>query len=222
MLNQFKLILIREIRETFSGSSSSWFPIAFFVLCILLFPLGIGPNSNVLSEVSAGIIWVSALFSNLLSLDKLYKEDFEDGTLEQYYISNFSFVSLVLAKCLCHWLITGLPIVLISPFISNLIYMDSGENLVMFFVLLLGTPILTLIGSPIAALTLGITLRGPILAFVSLPFMVPVLIFGVSAVNASANNISYYSEIYLLVAILPLALVFSVLATISALRITWE
>ena len=118
---KFYLIFEREIKSFFNGPTTLWFSLAFFLLCILLFPLGIGTNEKILSDVSAGIIWVSALFSNLLSLDRLYKEDYEDGTLHLYYVSNMSIISMVLAKCLSHWILTGIPIVLLSPIIAKFI-----------------------------------------------------------------------------------------------------
>ena len=221
MYNQFFLILKRDLLGCFRDSIS-WFSMTFFILCIILFPIGMGVNSAALSPVAPIIVWVSALFANLLSLDRLYKEDFDDGTLQNYYVSGTSLTVVVLVKCLSHWIFTGLPIVIISPIIGSIINLNSNGMFALFLGLLLGTPILTLIGSPIAALTLGLSMRGPILAFICIPFMIPILVFGVSAVNSSISHVNYYSELYLLSAIISLFIILCPLATIKAIKISWE
>ncbi len=222
MYKLFLLIFNREIRASLKGVSAPWFSLSFFILTIMLFPLGIGPDSQLLAEISSGIIWVAALFANLLSLERLFREDYEDGTLQQYQVANISMVIVVLSKCFCHWIITGLPIIFLAPIISSFIYLNSDSSYNLFYSLLLGTPILTLIGAPISALTLGLSIRGPILIFITLPFMIPVLIFGVSAVNSSINTSSSISEIYVLAALFSLAIVLAPLATINALKISSE
>ena len=148
MYKIFFIIFKKELKDNFLNNKA-WFTIAFFLLCLLVFPLSFGASTNFHSELSIPAIWVSALFANLIALDQMYKEDYSDGTLTYYLINDIPFSTVVIAKCLSHWFFCGVPIIILSPFC---LYVLSGSffsyNLIIM--LLIGTPLLTLIGSPIS------------------------------------------------------------------------
>ena len=194
----------------------------FFVIVVSLFPLGIGPELDTLRLIAPGVFWVAALLASMLALEKLFAADFEDGTLEQMLLTPQPVFVLVLAKVFSHWLITGVPLVLLSPLLG--LQYDLGvETLgVLLLSLLLGTPALSLIGAIGAALTLGLRGGGVLVSLLVLPLYIPVLIFGAGAVEASASGLGDTGHLLMLSAILLLALVAAPLATSAALRISAE
>ena len=214
MYKIFFIIFKKELKDNFLNNKA-WFTITFFLLCLLVFPLSFGASTNFHSELSIPAIWVSALFANLIALDQMYKEDYSDGTLTYYLINNIPFSIVVIAKCLSHWFFCGVPIIILSPFC---LYVLSGSffsyNLIIM--LLIGTPLLTLIGSPISALMLGSRVRGPIITFITLPFYFPIIIFGI--MGTSQNNYNLNAEFYLLLSMLSIVIVFFPLLTIKILK----
>jgi heme exporter protein B len=156
------------------------YPLAFFVLVILLFPLAVSPDPRILSSIATGVIWVAALLASLLSLDRLFHSDFGDGTLEQILLSPHPLSVLVLAKVLAHWLVTGLPLLIIAPLSGIFFHLPADKILILVASLALGTPTLSLIGAIGMALTLGIRHSGMLLALLVIPLYIPVLIFGVN------------------------------------------
>ncbi len=195
-------------------------PLLFFILVTSLFPLGIGANPNLLQAVGPGVIWVAALLAALLSLDGVFRSDFEDGTLEQYLLSSHPVSLLVLAKVLAHWLITGLPLLLISPLLGVFLGLPVSGIRILFITLLLGTPVLSLIGAVGVALTVGLRKGGMILSLLVLPLYIPLLIFASSAVDTAAAGLSVTAHLSLIAALLVLALSLSPFATAAALRIS--
>lgn len=194
----------------------------FFVIVVSLFPLGVSPEMEVLRGIAPGVVWVSALLATMLSLGRLFSADYQDGTLEQMLIAPQPLSLLILGKVLSHWLLTGLPLVLVAPVLGLLLGM-TGESLqVLMLGLLLGTPVLSLIGAIGAALTLGVRGGGVLLSLLILPLYVPVLIFGTGAVGAVTSGMAYDAQLSLLGAFLVLSLGFAPLATATALRITLE
>ena len=194
----------------------------FFVVAASLFPLGVGPETALLRAMGAGVIWVSALLAALLSLNRLFAADYADGTLEQMALSPRPLALLALGKALAHWIATGLPLTLIAPLIG-VQYGLSGEALVALMIaLLLGTPVLSLIGSIGAALTLGLRGGGALLALLVLPLYIPVLVFGAGAVESVTGGLSAEAHFSILGALLLLTLVLAPLATAAALRIALE
>lgn len=194
----------------------------FFVVAASLFPLGVGPETKLLRAMGPGVIWVSALLAALLSLNRLFAADYADGTLEQMALSPRPLALLSLGKALAHWIVTGLPLTLIAPVIG-VQYGLSGESLVVLVVaLLLGTPVLSLIGGIGAALTLGLRGGGALLALLVLPLYIPVLVFGAGAVEAVSGGLSPEAHFSILGALLLLSLVLAPLATAAALRIALE
>lgn len=220
MISNFNTIFIRDLKDGFRQDTKAWFTISFFLICLLVFPLAVGVLNDVISRIAIAAIWISVLFSNLLALDNMFKEDYEDGILEQYIINGISLQYVVLSKCINHWIYSGLPLIIISPFCLYFFDPESNLNLRLIISLLLGTPLLTLIGAPIAALTLGHNLRGPILAFLTIPFYFPVLIFGIS--STKTINIQSNAEFFLLAAFLSLGIIVLPHITVKILRFILE
>lgn len=194
----------------------------FFVIVVSLFPLGIGPEINILRTIAPGVVWVAALLASMLSLGRIFSNDYLDGTLEQMLISPQSLSLLVLGKALAHWLITGIPLILISPLLGIQYNLPLDAILILILSLLLGTPILSLIGAIGAALTLGLRGGGMLVSLLVLPLYIPVLVFGSGAVEASAGGLGAGAHLSLLGAFLLIALVITPWATASALRISME
>ena len=216
----FILLLKRDLTLAFRHRSEMFNPLLFFVLVTSLFPLGIGADPNLLQAVGPGIIWVAALLAALLSLDGVFRSDFDDGTLEQFLLSSHPVSVLVLAKVFAHWLITGLPLLVVSPLIGVLLGLPGDGITILLITLALGTPILSLIGAVGVALTVGLRKGGMILSLLVLPLYVPVLIFAANAVETAAAGLPVTAHLLLISALLVLSLSLAPLATAAALRIS--
>ena len=216
MIKLFFLFLLKDFNSYLLDSNKSWFAISFFLLCVLIFPLTYGSSVDLLKKTAIASIWICALFSNLISLESLFKEDYQNGVLLQYRINKIPFSIIVVTKCISHWVFTGLPIIFFSPIFLIFLSGSSNDALGLFFSLLFGTPLFSLVGMPIAALTLGATARGPLLIFLTIPFFFPIIIFGVLGVNSF--NKGFYSEYYLLCAILSISIVILPYITIKILQ----
>ncbi|MCW9033325.1 MAG: heme exporter protein CcmB [Rhodospirillales bacterium] len=208
-MNSFLFMVRRDLRLALRQSSDNVMVVMFFVLCAVLFPFGVGPELGILERISAGVIWVGALLASMLSLERLFQTDYEDGSLELMALTPAPLEILVLAKVAAHWLTTGLPLILASPLLAVLLNMDSDGYGVLLLALLLGTPTLSLIGAVGAALILGARRGGVLISLLVLPLYVPVLIFGVSAVDAAIGGFEYKAQLFilggLLMGTLPLA-----------------
>ena len=194
----------------------------FFLVAASLFPLGVGPETALLRAMGPGVIWVSALLAALLSLNRLFAADYADGTLEQMALSPRPLALLALGKALAHWIATGLPLTVIAPLIGVQYGLPGESLLVLMVALLLGTPVLSLIGGIGAALTLGLRGGGALLALLVLPLYIPVLVFGAGAVEAVSGGLSPEAHFSILGALLLMALALAPLATAAALRIALE
>jgi len=194
----------------------------FFVIVISLFPLGVGPEPDTLREIAPGVVWVAALLAAMLSLARMFGTDYADGTLEQLVLTPQPLVVLVMAKVAAHWLTTGLPLVLIAPALGLQFDLPADVLVTMLLSLLIGTPVLSLIGAIGTALTLGVRGGAALTSLLVLPLYVPVLIFGAGAVAATATGTGAAGHLSLLGAMLMIALVFAPWATAVALRISLE
>lgn len=197
-------------------------PLVFFVLVVSLFPLGIGPDPKLLATVAPGIIWVAALLATLLSGERLFRSDFDDGSLEQMLLSPHPLTVLVLAKITAHWLLTGLPLLLVAPLLAVLLHLSAEAGWALLQTLAIGTPTLSLIGAIGVALTVGLKRGGVLLTLVVLPLYIPALIFATSAVSAASLGMAYQGQLAMLGALLAFSLSLSPLATAAALRISVE
>ncbi len=216
----FALLLWRDLLLAFRRRTELLNPLLFFVLVTTLFPLGIGADPALLRAVAPGIIWVAALLAAMLSLDSVFRSDFEDGSLEQFLISAQPLSVLVLAKVIAHWLITGLPLLIVAPLLGLLLHMSGASIAALLLTLLLGTPVLSLIGAIGVALTVGLRRGGVILSLLVLPLYIPVLIFAADAVATSGAGLPITAHLSLLAALLVLSVSLSPLATAAALKIS--
>ncbi len=216
----FLLLLRRDLTLALRHRAEMANPLLFFVLVTTLFPLGIGSDPQILQTVASGVIWVAALLASLLSLEGMFRSDFEDGTLEQFLLSAHPVSLLVIAKVFAHWLVTGLPLLAIAPLLGVLLMLSAQAIAVLVITLALGTPILSLIGAVGVALTVGLRRGGIILSLLVLPLYVPVLIFASSAVETAAAGIPVTAQLSILSAMLVLALSLAPLATAASLRIS--
>lgn len=194
----------------------------FFIIVVSLFPLGIGPERETLRNIAPGVVWVAALLASMLSLGRLFGNDYQDGTLEQLLLSPQPLYLVVLAKILSHWIIAGVPLILVAPLLGVQFGLAQNTFGVITISLLLGTPVLSLIGAIGAALTLGLRAANVLVALLVLPLYIPVLIFGAGAVQASVGGSSPQPFLLLLGATLVVSLVFAPWATSAALRISVE
>jgi heme exporter protein B len=221
-MTAFIEIVRRDLRLAMRQGMDSLMVVMFFVLAVVLFPFGVGPEPNVLARISAGVIWVAALLASMLSLERLFQADFDDGSLELLIMQPMALELTVAAKVAAHWLTTGLPLIVAAPLLAVLMNMDGGGFLVLVLALAIGTPALSLIGAIGAALILGARRGGVLLSLLILPLYVPVLIFGVSAVDAALNGFSWRAHLLilggLLVGVLPLSLWAAAAALRQALR----
>lgn len=194
----------------------------FFVMVVSLFPLGVGPEMDMLRKMAPGLVWVSALLASMLSLGRMFSADYLDGTLEQMMLAPQSLAIVVLSKILAHWMVSGFPLVIIAPVLGMQFDMSAQALWVLMITLLLGTPILSVIGAAGAALTLGLRGGGALVSLLVLPLCIPVLIFGAGAVESVVSGINAGSNLALLGAILVMALAFMPWITAHALRISLE
>jgi heme exporter protein B len=215
-------VLRREVALAVRQKGEVLTPLVFFVVIASLFPLGIGPESALLLRMAPGVLWVSALLAAMLSLQRLFATDYADGSLEQMVLSGTPLSLLVAAKALSHFLLSGLPLVLMAPVLGLQFGLDSRALGILMLSLLLGTPTLSLIGAIGAALTLGVRGAGVLLSLLTLPLYIPVLIFGAGAVEADAAGLGANGHLSLLAALLVLSAFFAPLATATALRISLE
>jgi heme exporter protein B len=216
----FYALLKRDLLLSYRRSSELVNPPLFFIIVVTLFPLAISPDSKILQTIAPGIIWVAALLSVLLSLDNLFRSDFEDGTLEQFVLTAHTLPLLVLAKILAHWLVTGLPLLLIAPLLAVLLFLPSHAMFTLICTLALGTPILSLIGAVGVALTVGLRRSSVLLSLLILPLYIPVLIFATNAITTAASGFPVVGQLKLLGALLAFTFTFAPFATASALRIS--
>jgi len=211
-------LLRRELLLAWRQGGEIGLALGFFVLAVVLFPLGVGPEAEILRRIGAGIIWVAALLAAVLSLDRLFATDHGDGGLDLLALSAIPLEGVVIVKCAAHWLTTGLPLVVLSPFLALLLDLDAAAMPVLAVGLLLGTPALSLLGAIAAALTLGARRPGVLSSLLVLPLYLPVLIFGTGAVEASVAGTGARAHLLLLGALSLAALPLAPLATAAALR----
>lgn len=220
MLKTMYQITRRELLIAYRRQADILNPLWFFIIVITLFPLSIGPDPALLARISGGIIWVAALLSALLSLERLFADDFQDGALEQLMLMPVPLPLVVIAKVIAHWLLTGLPLLLISPLLAVLLSLDMQTWLAVVLTLLIGTPTLSFIGAIGVALTVGLQKGGVLLSLLILPLYIPVLIFSTSAIDTAASGMAYQGQLAILGAMLMGSLTLAPFAISAALRVS--
>lgn len=211
-------LIRRDLTLVLRSGTDAGAALAFFVVTVTLFPFGIGPEPEILGRVAAGLIWVSALLATLLSMERLFQADYEDGTLDQLLLAGVSAEAIAMAKIAAHWLVTGLPLLIVAPVMAALMQLPTGAYGVMIASLALGTPVLSLIGGIGAALILGARRGGALLALLVLPLFVPPLIFAVGAIDAAALGLSPRPSLLFLAGLLAAALPLAPVAAAAAIR----
>jgi heme exporter protein B len=222
MSRSFIAALRRELRLAAAAKIEWLMPLLFYVLVVVLFGLGARPNDPQLAMFAPAVMWVGALLAALLTLERLFRSDYEDGTLEQVFLGTEPVTVVVLAKFAAHWLLTGLPLALLSAPLAGGLGLTAGAIPFLTAGLLLGTPVLTLIGGFASALTVGLPRAGVLLPLLVLPLVTPVLIFGAGAVRAAQSSLDATAPLYFLAAVLALAVSLLPWATAAALRNTFE
>lgn len=221
-MNVYWSIIQRDLMLAMRSFNQVLNPLLFFVMTISLFPLGVGPEKATLQLIAPGIIWIAALLATLLTLDAVFRTDYEDGSLDLMLLNQEPLPVIVLSKIFAHWLLTGLPLIIISPITCYLLYMDWASTKLLILTLLIGTPILSLIGSIHMALTVGLGRGNLLLTILTIPFYVPVLIFSTMIIDLANNELPIFGHLQLMVAMLLMALALAPLATAMALRISTE
>ena len=214
-----RALLARDFRLLWRRRGDALNPVLFALMVASLFPLAIGPEPVLLARIAPGVIWVALLLSGLLSLDTLFRSDLDDGSLEQLLLAPHPLSLLIACKILVHWISTALPLIVATPLLAALLHLPDAQLPVLLASLALGTPLLSLIGAVVVALTVGMRRSGMLLALLALPLYVPVLIFGAGSVMAAAQGLPFDGALLLLGAGLVLALVLAPLAAAAALRI---
>ena len=220
--SMFAWLFWRDLMLAWRRRSDVLATLFFFVIVVSLFPLGIGPERETLRTIAPGVVWVAALLASMLSLGRIFGNDYQDGTLEQLLLTPQPAYLVVLAKVLAHWVVSEVPLVVIAPVLGLQFGLSQNGLAIVVVSLLLGTPVLSVIGSVGAALTLGLRAANVLVALLVLPLYIPVLIFGSGAVQASVTGSSPQAWLLLLAATLIVSLVFAPWATSAALRISVE
>lgn len=218
----FWCVLLRDLQLASRRRIDALLPLAFFLVALSLFPLGVGPEPKTLREIAPGIVWVCALLASMLSVGQLFAGDMADGSLEQMLLAPASAIAVAAAKCSAHWLLTGLPLILATPLAGLVFNMSAPALQALVFSLVLGTPILSLLGGLGAALTLGLRSGGMLLILVVLPLATPALIFGAGAVGTVESGLSASGHFSLLGALLIVTTLGVPVAAAAALRISTD
>jgi heme exporter protein B len=215
-----KVILIKEFLCAFRHKQELLNPLVFFAIVIVLFPLGVDPTPEFLGSASVGLVWVAALLSTMLSLDRLFQADYEDGSLEQLVLSAQPLYLLLLIKSFVHWFLIALPLILMSPLLAVMLHFDSKHLPILLLTLIMGTPVITLIGGIGAALTVSLRSGGVLVSLLVLPLTIPVLIFATGTVQASIDGLPIGGHLAILGIMLSLAITLSPFASSAAIKMS--
>ncbi|WP_022949168.1 heme exporter protein CcmB [Methylohalobius crimeensis] len=216
----FWAVLRRDLVLAYRHRGELANPMLFFLMIVSLYPLGISPEPDILRIIAPGVVWIAALLAALFSLENLFRNDFQDGTLEQLLLSPHPLAVLILAKVLAHWLVSGLPMLLLAPLLGLLLDLPAAGQWALIETLALGTPLLSLIGAIGTALTVGLQRGGVLLTLLVMPLYIPVLIFATNAVTAATVGMPISGQLYFLASLLALALTLVPIALAAAVRIS--
>ena len=221
-MRSFTLIFARDLQLALRQGGGAALAVGFFVLAVMLFPLGVGPEPGTLRHIGAGVVWATALLSALLSLDRLFQVDHEDGSLDLLVLAPLPLEIVVIAKCTAHWFATGLPMIIVAPVLALLLGMDAAGLPMLVGAMLLGTPTLSLVGAIGAALTVGIRRGVVLLTILILPLYIPVLIFGVAAIDGAVSGLGAQTHLLILGGLFLGALALAPWAAAAALRLSLD
>lgn len=210
----------REYTLAFRQKAELGQPLVFFVLVVSLFPLGVGPSPEILQRIGPGVIWVAAILSSLLGMERLFRDDFQNGWLEQLALTDASLAGLMAIKVFTHWLVSFVPLVIISPLLALFLNLTEPMYWALLATLAIGTPLISLVGAIAVGLTMGLNRGGVLLALLLIPLFIPLLIFATSAIESAAMQLSYMPQLAILGALLLLALAFTPFAISYAIRVS--
>ena len=216
----FFTIMKRDLQIAYRRRSEYLVSLMFLILIVTIFSLAAGQDKKILTQIGPGILWASALLATLLSLEQLFRQDYEDGTLEQLIVSEHPTSLMVLAKLLIHWVVTGLPLIILYPLLAMMVVVPDKVYWVLFLTLLIGTPILSFVGAIGLALTVGLSRGGLLLAILIIPIYLPTFLFGLGAVSKATDGLDYWPNIMMLLGIFILWLSVSPLMTAAALKVS--
>ncbi len=222
MLNVLLTVIHRDLLVAFRRRAELMNPVLFYAIVVTLFPLGVSPDVSFLSKLAPGVVWVTALLAALISVERIFKQDFEDGSIEQLFLSPYPIPLLIFGKVVAHWIITGVPMLGIVPVMAMLLHIPGQVLPVLWISVLIGTPILSLVGAIGAALTVGLGGGGILIGLLVLPLYIPVLIFASSAVSAAMDGQAVSGQLAMLGAGLILALILAPLAISASLRVSMD
>ncbi|WP_338456499.1 heme exporter protein CcmB [uncultured Alteromonas sp.] len=213
-------IFKRDMQIAFQQKAELVQPLMFLLMVVTLFPLGVSPSPETLQRIGPGVIWIAAILSSLLGMERLFRDDFIDGSLEQYTLSGMSFPAVATVKVLAHWLVSFVPLLILSPLLAMFLNLSTDMFIALMLTLLIGTPLLSLIGAIAVGLTVGLARGGLLLALLLIPVFIPLLIFATSAVDSAALHLPYHPQLAIIGAMLLLAAAAAPFAIAYSLKVS--
>ncbi len=210
----------RDLALAFRQKAELVQPLMFLLMVVTLFPLGVGPGPDTLQLIGPGVIWIAAILSSLLGMERLFRDDFADGSLEQLQLSGQPLYAVAAVKVLCHWLVTFIPLLILSPLLAMFLNLTMDMYVALVITLILGTPLLSLVGAIAVGLTVGLQRGGVLLALLLIPVFIPLLIFATSAVDAAALQLPYRAQIAIIGAMLLIAMALAPAAIAYSLKVS--
>ena len=220
MLSPYHAMLHRELTLAIRQKAELIQPLVFFILVVSLFPLGVGPSPETLQRIGPGVIWVAAILSSLLGMERLFRDDYQQGWLEQLALTDASLAGLMAIKVMCHWLVSFVPLVVVSPILALFLNLTEPMYWALLATLAVGTPLISLVGAIAVGLTVGLNRGGVLLALLLIPLFIPLLIFATSAIDAASMNLPYEPQIAIIGALLLLAMALAPFAISYAVKVS--
>jgi heme exporter protein B len=219
-MSLYQGIFKRDVHIAFKQKAELLQPLMFLLMVVTLFPLGVSPSPDTLQRIGPGVLWIAAILSSLMAMERMFRDDFQDGTMEQYVLSGMSLAGISVVKVCVHWLVSFIPMLVLSPLLAMFLNLTFDMYVALLATLLLGTPLLSLIGAIAVGLTVGLQKGGVLLALLLIPVFIPLLIFATSAVDSAALQLPYYPQLAIIAAMLLLALAIAPFAIAYSLRVS--
>ncbi|AMJ97477.1 heme ABC transporter permease [Alteromonas macleodii] len=219
-MSLYQGIFKRDMQVAFKQKAELVQPLMFLLMVVTLFPLGVSPSPDTLQRIGPGVIWIAAILSSLMAMERLFRDDFQDGSLEQYMLSGMPLPAVSAVKVAAHWLVSFVPLLLLSPLLAMFLNLTVDMYIALVLTLLLGTPLLSLIGAIAVGLTVGLQKGGVLLALLLIPVFIPLLIFATSAVDSAALQLPYYAQLAIIAAMLLLAAALAPFAIAYSLKVS--
>ncbi|GEA05901.1 heme exporter protein B [Alteromonas sp. KUL42] len=219
-MSLYQGIFKRDMHIAFKQKAELVQPLMFLLMVVTLFPLGVSPSPDTLQRIGPGVIWIAAILSSLMAMERLFRDDFQDGSLEQYVLSGMALPAVSTVKVVAHWLVSFVPVLLLSPLLAMFLNLTFDMYVALLLTLILGTPLLSLIGAIAVGLTVGLQKGGVLLALLLIPVFIPLLIFATSAVDSAALQLPYYPQLAIIAAMLLLAAALAPFAIAYSLKVS--